>query len=160
MKLIYCLWLGLLLAAQGAFAAKTEPPIKATDKVAFEKVVAQIRAEMKPEGRYEELTASERKSVDAGLDSMSQLFDKTPDVASMNDDDKRAMFNAQETVNAALLKRDGDRLICVKEARSGTHFKTTKCRTAREIERDRRGSQEWMQNTTMHHANDFKPSGG
>jgi len=158
MKLVSCFCLGLLFFAQGVFAAKTQPPINAGDKNAFEKTVTEIRSEMTPDGRYAELTAAERKSVDAGIDSMSKLFDKTPEIANMSEEDKRAMFNAQEMVNAALLKRDGDRLICVKEARSGTHFKTTTCRTAREIARDRRGGQEWMQNTTLHHNNDYRPA--
>lgn len=138
------------VAAQCAMAAKTEPPIQAKSKADFEKAVAQVRAEMAPNGRYATLTDGERKKVDDGIGNMSQLFDKTPNVDNMSDTDKRAMFNTQEVVNAALLKRDGDRLVCTKETRSGSHFPTTTCRSVREIERDRRNGQDWYQNTTMH----------
>lgn len=133
--------------AQWAFAAKTEPPLRAANKIEFETVTRQIRAEMQPDGRFGKLNQHERESVDGGLKDMSALFDKTPEVAGMNDADKRKMFNTQEAVNATLLRNDGDRLICKKEIRSGTHFQSTTCRTAREIERDRNGAQDWARKT-------------
>lgn len=159
MKQVFFLASFLLAFAPCAFAAKTEQPLKAANKADFEKVVAQIREEMKPNGRFGELSAQERTSVDGDLKQMSDLFDKTPDVAAMSDNDKRALFNAQEAANATLLKRDGDRLICTRETRSGTHFPTTTCRTAREIERDRRGSQDWMQRNSMQQPNNYSPGG-
>ena len=104
-------------------------------------------AEMQPDGRFGKLNQHERESVDGGLKDMSALFDKTPEVAGMNDADKRKMFNTQEAVNATLLRNDGDRLICKKEIRSGTYFQSTTCRTARDIERDRNGAQDWARKT-------------
>ncbi len=135
----------LSVIAQCAFAAKTEPPLRAANKMEFETVTRQIRAEMQPEGRFGKLNEHEREGVDGGLKEMSGLFDRTPEVANMSDADKRAMFNIQEAVNATLLRNDGDRLICKREMRSGTHFPSTTCRTAREIESDRRGAQDWAQ---------------
>lgn len=134
----------LFAIAQCAFAAKTEAPLQLQSKADFDTTVAHVRAEMKPDGRFGKLSDSERESVEGDLKAMSALFDKTPDVASMSDVDKRALFNAQEAANATLLKRDGDRLICTKEMRSGSHFPVTSCRTARDIERQRNESQEVM----------------
>ena len=134
----------LFVIAQCAFAAKTEAPLQLKSKTDFDTTVAHVRAEMKPDGRFGKLSDSERESVEGDLKAMSVLFDKTPDVASMSDADKRALFNAQEAANATLLKRDGDRLICTKEMRSGSHFPVTNCRTARDIERQRNESQEVM----------------
>lgn len=134
----------LFAIAQCAFAAKTEAPLQLKSKADFDSVTAHVRAEMKPDGRFGSLSESERASVEGDLKAMNALFEKTPDVAAMSADDKRALFNAQEAANATLLKRDGDRLICTKEIRSGSHFPVTTCRTAREIERDRDNSQDIM----------------
>lgn len=144
MKLVFFAAPFLFAVAQCVYAAKTEAPLKAINKADFEKIVAQIHAEMKPDGRFAKLSAQERDSVEGDLKQMSDLFDKTPDVVAMSADDKRALFNAQEAANATLLKRDGDRLICTKEMRSGSHFPVTTCKTARDIERERNNSEEFM----------------
>ena len=134
----------LLAVVQCAFAAKTEAPLQLKSKVDFDNAVARVHTEMKPDGRFGTLSDRERESVEGDFKAMSALFDKTPDVAAMSANDQRALFNAQEAANATLLKRDGDRLICTKETRSGSHFPVTTCRTAREIERDRNDSQDVM----------------
>jgi len=134
----------LFAVAQCAFAAKTEAPVQPKSKADFDSVIAQVRTEMKPDGRFGKLSDSERESVEGDFKAMSALFDKTPDVSAMSADDQRALFNAQEAANATLLKRDGDRLICTKETRSGSHFPVTTCKTAREIERERGNSEEFM----------------
>ena len=142
----FSMWLSpfIFVMAQCAFAAKAEAPLQLKNKADFDTTVAHVRAEMTPDGRFGKLSDSERESVDGNLKAMSALFDKTPEISAMSADDKRALFNAQEAANATLLKRDGDRLICTKEMRSGTHFPVTNCRTARDIEKQRNDSQEVM----------------
>lgn len=147
----------LVAFSANAFAEKTKPPVNATTKDEFTRVVAQIHGEMAPSGRYAEVSGPERERVDSRLADMTAIFAKYGDVASMSKQDKVVFFNAQEEVNGILLKRDGDRLICVNEARSGTHFKNTKCRTAREVEADRREGQKWYQDATMRLPNDYNP---
>lgn len=137
------------VVAQCAFAAADKAPIQAISQNDFAKIVANVRAEMAPTGRYAEVAGVERARVNARLDEMNALFAKDGDVAQMNQADKVALFNAQEEVNGILLKRDGDRLICKTEARSGTHFKNTTCKSAREIARDRDGAQDWYRNDVM-----------
>jgi len=134
------------------FAAQTKspPPVNATNKNEFSRVVAEIQGQMKPSGRYAEVNRMERERVDMRLADMTTIFARSGDIEHMSKEDKIAFFNAQEEVNGILLKRDGDRLICVNEARSGTHFKNTKCRTAREVEADRNGAQNWYRNSTLH----------
>ena len=144
MKLALYLSPLLFAVAQCAFAAKTEAPLQTKSKADFDSAIAQVRAEMKPDGRFGKLSDSERESVEGDFKAMSALFEKTPDVSAMSADDKRALFNAQESANATLLKRDGDRLICTKEMRSGSHFPVTTCKTAREIDRERSNSEEFM----------------
>jgi len=139
----------LLLSAvcQCAFAATGKAPIQATSQNDFAKVVASVRAEMAPKGRYAEVAGVERSRVNARLDEMTALFAKDGDVSQMGQADKVALFNAQEEVNGILLKRDGDRLVCKTEARSGTHFKNTTCKTAREIAIDQENAQKWYANS-------------
>ena len=144
MKWVLCLSPLLFTVAQCAFAAKTEAPLQAKSKADFDTLVAHVRDEMKPDGRFGKLSDSERASVEGDFKTMGALFEKTPDVAAMSDADKRALFNAQEAANATLLKRDGDRLICTREMRSGSHFPVTTCKTARDMEKERSNSEEFM----------------
>jgi len=137
----------LSVVAQCAFAAADKAPIQATTPGDFAKIVANVRAEMTPTGRYAEVAGVERSRVNERLDEMTALFTKDGEVSQMNQADKVALFNAQEEVNGILLKRDGDRLVCKTEARSGTHFKNTTCKTAREIAADREGAQKWFGNS-------------
>jgi len=143
MKLGLCFLLLLLLVSQCAFAATDKAPIQAVNRDDFAKIVVQVRSEMNADGRYAEVAGAERSRVNARLDEMTALFAKDSDVSQMGQADKVALFNAQEEVNGILLKRDGDRLICKNEARSGTHFKNTTCKTAREVAKDRDGAQDW-----------------
>ncbi|MET0229362.1 MAG: hypothetical protein ABW186_00355 [Rhodanobacteraceae bacterium] len=56
-------------------------------------------------------------------------------VATMKEDQKIALFNAQETVNSILTLRDRDRVICRKEAPVGSHIPVTSCHSyAQEVE--------------------------
>lgn len=136
--------------AQSALAANTKAPANAATRDDFSRVAGSIRSEMAPKGRYAEVAGVERSRVEARLDEMAKLFAKSSEVAGMTQSDKVALFNAQEEVNGILLKRDGDRLVCVTEARSGTHLKNTNCKTAREIAADRDGAQNWYRNGVMH----------
>lgn len=137
------------LLAQGAFAAKTKAPVSAVTRDDFTRLAANVRAEMQPKGRYAEVGGKERSRVDALLDEMAVLFARSGEVANMRQSEKVALFNAQEEVNGILLKRDAERLICVTESRSGTHFKNTTCKTAREIDEEGKNSRGWFANSSM-----------
>ena len=51
------------------------------------------------------------------------MFDQSGGaVANMKEEQKIALFNAQETVNSILTLRDRDRVICKKEAPVGSHI--------------------------------------
>jgi hypothetical protein len=106
-----------------------ETGIKADTKEAYAAVAADVRSEMEGGGRYEYVKPDERKTVDAKLTEMSALFEQSGSVANMKEDQKIALFNAQETVNSILTKRDRDRVICKKEAPIGSHIPVTTCHT-------------------------------
>ena len=62
----------------------------------------------------------------------------------MSEDDRLALFNDQERVNAMLVKAYADsRIVCDKRGRTGSHFRDTKCQTVAER---RRRTEEDQQN--------------
>ena len=137
----------VLLAAVVALplrAGGTAEPLKATTKDAFAGVVVDLHKQMQEGGRYAYVSERERADIDTSLARMQALFDRTDNVEAMNKDDRIAMFNAQESVNATLAKRDRDRLICERSATTGSRISTTQCRTYGEIEAQRLASQKMM----------------
>ncbi len=141
----------LALVAPLAFAAskgaqeRYNEAVKAETADQFAAVVAAVRAEMREGGRYEFVQAPEKAEVDRGLAAMEQLFATNGgQVANMSQDDKVALFNAQESVNAILTRRDADRVICENRKPIGSNIPKTTCHTYRQQEEARRGTSKAM----------------
>jgi hypothetical protein len=149
MKIVATVVLAVALSTgfAGAAVAKEnyhENSVKADTKEAFVELAASVRKEMRPDGKYEYMKRDERTKIDAALDKMTKLFDETDSVAAMTQDQKIALFNAQETVNSILTLRDRDRVICKRENPVGSHIPVTSCHTyGQEIEA-REGAKEMM----------------
>jgi hypothetical protein len=118
-----------LCGVAGANENYKEKVFNADSKERFEAVAADVRKEMEPGGRYQYVKPKERTQVDGALAEMGSLFAANPTVASMNQDTKIKLFNAQEVVNSILQQRDGERVICKKEAPLGSHIPITSCHT-------------------------------
>jgi len=141
-------WAALLLVAMSASAGaatKADPAVNADTKESFAAVSEWVRKEMSAGGRYEHVTASERKTVDARLDEMAGLLDRYGSVAQMSEAEKTRMFNDQEEVNAILAKRDGDRMICKSVAPVGSHIPVKTCKTARQIAQEQRDARRFLE---------------
>lgn len=136
---------GLLLQAGIVCAYKTEVIVKAENKADFAAVVAAIHQQMAAGGRYEFVDQGERAKIDANFGEMQALFDKYGTVAQMDQATKVQLFNDQEAVNAILTQRDDKRLICHTMPPTGSLIPKTSCRTYREIEAERMGTQNYMQ---------------
>lgn len=137
----------LLMAAFAVTAAaadKPQPAVNADTKESFATVSSWVQQEMKPGGRYEHITSSERTTVETKLAEMGGLLDKHGSVAQMNDTDKTEMFNSQEQVNSILTRRDGDRLVCKSVAPVGSHIPVTTCKTARQMEADQHEARKFI----------------
>lgn len=132
------------LLAAGAAHAANKDSVKADTKEAFDKVAADVRAQMSPDGRYAYIKPDERDKVDASLTEMSKLFDANGSVDKMDKDTKVRLFNEQETVNAILTLRDRDRLICERGAQPGTRIVSTSCHTYGDLEAARQASEKFM----------------
>ncbi len=129
----------------GVAAHAGDRPVKATTGAAFDAVAVDVRKEMDDGGRYAYVTAQERDKVEQGLSAMHALFEKAGTVERMSGDDRIALFNAQENVNAILELRDRDRLICERGTLTGSRIVSTSCHTYGEIEAAREASQKLMQ---------------
>jgi hypothetical protein len=138
MKVLIAVWVAASVAfcsAAGANENYKEKVINADSQDKFEAVAANVRKEMEPGGRYQYVKPAERVKVDSALGEIGTLFAANPTVASMNQDTKIKLFNAQEVVNSILQQRDGERVICKKEAPLGSHIPITSCHTySQEVE--------------------------
>lgn len=134
---------GCFAFSLSASARVADQPWQSTvDAAAFAQQAKQVREEMQTQGRYGDIGSADRSEVEANLDKMQKLFDERGSVSKMNNAEQVDLANAQEKINALLTSNDGDRKICTLEQRSGTHFKTKICMTARERAEVTRGSQE------------------
>jgi hypothetical protein len=121
-----------------------ENSVKADTKEAFSQLADNVRREMGAGGKYEFIKPDEKPKVDKALEDMTKLFDEHDTVAAMTQDQKVALFNAQETVNSILTLRDRDRVICENKPPLGSHIPQTKCHTyAQEVEAHQ-GAQKMM----------------
>lgn len=126
-------------------ANKTEVIVKADNKADFSAVVAAVRKEMLPAGRYEFVDNTERDTINAKFADMQSIFDKSDTVAEMSQDAKVQLFNDQEAVNAILTHRDDKRLVCENIAPIGSHIPRTSCKTYREIQVQQLGTKNYLQ---------------
>ena len=127
---VVCVLVGAIaLHAASAKENYRENGVKADTREAFEPVAASIREELAPGGQYEYAKPDERKTVEKKLSEMDALFQQAGSVAQMTQEQKIALFNAQEVVNSILTKRDKDRVICKNQAPVGSHIPVTSCHT-------------------------------
>ena len=91
-----------------------------------------------------EMSRTEREEVRGLLDRMAERMKGFDSVEQMPEDERLALFNDQERVNAMLVKGYSDsRVVCDKRGRTGTHFRETNCQTVAER---RRRTEEDQQN--------------
>jgi hypothetical protein len=143
MKPLIVLMFVLALGPLIAHAADREV-VKADTKAAFDKVAAEVRAEMAGGGRYAYVKSDERRKVEAALDEMSGLFDAYDSVDRMDKATRVKLFNAQESINAILTLRDSDRLVCERAAQPGSRIVGTTCRRYGDLQAARQASEKFM----------------
>jgi Arc/MetJ-type ribon-helix-helix transcriptional regulator len=122
LALVASLWGNAAFAAQRVEVRKLQPQ-------QFDQLVALIEQEMDAGGRYEYVSDAERAAVRRALDDMARLLEGVESIAALREEQRVALLNAQERVNALLTKRDGERLICSHRRRIGTHMRETTCET-------------------------------
>lgn len=135
-----------LFFAASAIAADqvVEKPVAADTPDKFSQMIVALHHEMDTGGRYEFITPEEKGKVDADLNTMTALLQKSGSVDAMSQTDKVRLFNTQEHVNGILTHNDINRLICEHKAPLGSHLPITTCRTLGEIAHSRKSSQKMI----------------
>ena len=129
----------LALAPCAAFvpAAQAAPPapkpLVAQTLDSFKQDEARIRKDMQPGGQYGYISATDKSRVEARLADMQNLLTAHANASDMAQQDKIALFNAQEEINGILNHNDNNRLICEHVAPVGSHRPITTCHTYAEI---------------------------
>lgn len=145
-----CAGNGSLMYANGAAppaqgpSASDKAVVRADTKENFQAVVAAIQKQMAPGGRWQFVDQGERATIDGNFADMSRLYDQYGSVDKMSPTAKQQLLADQNTVNAILTKRDGDRLICKSEVPVGSHLPIRTCRTYAQIELEQRNAQQQM----------------
>lgn len=140
---------GILAAVVVAPAfAKDDPPID----LQLEAPAAQfdgIRQALDTED-YAEITAADRRTVLDLLDRMEEQLANGVD--ALNEDQKVRLFNWQDQANMILVGAAEDsRLVCRREQKVGTRFKTTHCETVAERRRVREANQQQLRDMPRQH---------
>jgi hypothetical protein len=125
--------LALLPAAYCAADAPVEKPLLGQTLASFENEAATVREGMQPDGVYGYMKPADKDRVDAGLERMHKLLQDHSGQPDLSREDKVALLNAQEEVNAILLQNDNNRLVCERAAPTGSRIKVTTCHTHGEL---------------------------
>lgn len=145
-----------LLQAGGALAGDAQKVGKADNKQAFDLVVAAVKTEMQPGGRYEFVDGQNRITVNQKLDEMSSLFNQFGSVDKMDQATKVTLYNDQELVDGILTKDDSNREVCTREASLGSNIPHVTCRTYGQIRRDQNGTQSALRQMQRIHGQDME----
>ena len=137
--------LAVAVPCGGSAKEKYKEVVNAGTSEQFADVIAGIREQLKPGGRYEFVPPDERTTIDANVAAIEKLFAENGGlVDNMNHEEKVALFNAQESVNAILTHRDSDRVICQHIKPIGSNIPKTKCHTFGQAEEARRDTTRMM----------------
>ncbi len=123
-------------------------PLIARTLDTFNQNVDRIHQQMQPGGVYEHVSPTEKSRVDHDIELMRKLLQAHASENDMPADDKVALANAQEEVNGILSHNDNNRLICERSAATGSHIRTTRCRTYGEIMARREQDQKSLRDRT------------
>jgi hypothetical protein len=133
-------------AAQGSPVAKAAGPAVTgiRTKSDFEAVQAAIQQQMQAGGRFSSVDPSGRAAVNGRLQDMAALFDQYGDVDKMGPQVMARVNDDQNSINAVLAARDGNRMVCHDEMPVGSHLPKRVCRTLSEIQNQQNSSQQTM----------------
>jgi hypothetical protein len=117
----------LLLAGLPAFAADQKPDNDARAILAEQ---AQIRSEaMARKGRYKDMPEAQRTELFAHQDTVTRLLQDVDKPSDLSENEKLAVFNALEAVEAIVNKAEDERMVCVREKPLGSNRPERVCKT-------------------------------
>lgn len=123
-------------------SSRDQPVVKADTKDNFEAVVAAIRKQMQPGGRWQFVNAKERLTIDGNFADMQKLYDQYGSVDKMDVNARTRLLADQSSINAILTKKDGDRLICESSVPVGSHLPVKTCKTYAQVRAEQQAAQQ------------------
>jgi hypothetical protein len=121
-----------------------KPVVKADTAENFAAVVAAIHQQMQPGGRWQYIDSRERGTINASFGDMQLLYDQFGSVDKMDQAARTRLLADQNTVNAILTRKDGDRLVCENRMPVGSHLPVKTCKTYAQMQAEQQGAQEFM----------------
>lgn len=138
-------WIAVMVAALLAASAWAGPPA-GSDRLAG--IVEQQRALQQDLESIERLTARQRNVIRKMQGQVFALTDGKARIDDLTIDEKVALENALERINAELVNTTGARNAqetCWRERATGSKLEVTRCGTARERDEAREGARAWME---------------
>jgi len=121
---------GLLCFGAASAADEAAPGVAKLEPAAFLQVKAQIEEELQGNERYKEIEVKDRERVLDALDRMADMLQGASSVQDLSPNDRAQLLTDQALVNTVLTQAAEDsQLICSREQKVGTRFKTTVCET-------------------------------
>lgn len=121
-----------------------KPVVKADTADNFQAIVAAVRQQMQPGGRWQYIDNKERATIDGSFADMQTLYDRYGSVDKMDQNARLRLLADQNTVNAILTRKDGDRLICETNMPVGSHFPVKTCKTYAQMQAEEGRAQEFL----------------
>jgi hypothetical protein len=116
-----------------------------SDPARFDAQRQAIESELNDGKKYTEITASQKREVLASLERIAQLLQRGP-LEQLSENDRIALFNAQEKVNTVLTRvAEDSRVVCTRETPVGSHRSVNTCRTVAERRLAREQSQRYLE---------------
>ncbi len=85
-------------------------------------------------GQYGTLKRGAAKELQAARDQIASVLATRATFAELSADDRLAIQNAEDAINAILKNKEKDRMVCTREAKTGTRFATSECMTVAQRE--------------------------
>ena len=114
-------------ADQQAVSADTQTQTE-TDSQAYLAQIDQSLA-LAANGQYGTLKRGAGKELQAARDQIASVLASRPTIAELSPDERMALQNADDAITAILQNKDKQRMVCRREAKTGTRFPTTECMT-------------------------------
>lgn len=121
-------------APPGQQAVSTDAQIQPeTDAQAYLAKIDQTLA-LAANGQYGSLKRGSAEKLQVERERIANVLANRTTVADLPVDDRIAIQNAEDAITAILRNKDKDRMVCTREAKTGTRFATTECITIAERE--------------------------
>ena len=89
---------------------------------------------MAADGQYGNLKRGSAKKLQVERDLIASILATKPTVADLSPDEALTIQNAEDGITAILRSKEKDRMVCTREAKTGTRFATTECMTVAQRE--------------------------